>query len=349
MQRSVAGSVDGQVVERLVLANGELTVGLVTAGAAIHTLLVPDRNGTPVDVVLGLDDPTDYLRPHPYFGSVVGRYANRVAGGTFDLDGQTYHLDVNQDGNCLHGGSAGFHLQLWDAEVADDGHEVAVTMSRTSPDGEMGFPGALHARVTYTLRGRDLSLRFTASTDRPTVVNLASHVYVNLAGGGTVEDHELHIPASHITAVDDHLIPTGEFAPVAGTPMDFRSPKRIGADLRAADEQLLRAQGYDHNWVLDAPADGELRRAARVRDPASGRVLEVLTDQPGLQFYSGNFLDGTVVGKGGTAYRQGDALCLETQHFPDSPNQPTFPSTVLRPGETYDTTTVFRFSCGAVR
>jgi aldose 1-epimerase len=350
LQRSTFGQIGTREVERFELSNDRLTVGVLTYGATIQSLLVADRDGVPADVTLGFDDLAGYIGPHPYFGAVIGRFANRIAGGRFELEGEQHWLPVNRGPNCLHGGTEGFDRRMWTARPIEAPGAAAVELSLTSPDGDMGFPGTLEATVRYTLQGNDLTIAYAAVTDRTTVVNLTNHAYFNLAGAGagTIENHLLTLAASRYTPVDDDLIPTGELAAVEGTPMDFREAKPIGTHLRADDPQLVRAQGYDHNWVLDDAAldnaDGGGRRmAARAHDPGSGRVLEVLTDQPGLQFYSGNFLDGSLVGKGGRAYRQGDGFCLETQHFPDSPNHEHFPTTVLHPGESYTTSTTFRF------
>jgi aldose 1-epimerase len=291
--------------------------------------------GTVTDVALGYDDLDGYLGDSTYMGAVVGRYANRIAEGRFELDGVEHVLPQNHGTSTLHGGPQGFHTRLWSGREVPGGVELTLT----SEDGDMGFPGTLTASVTYVLDDDGLALTYGAVTDRPTIVNLTNHAYWNLAGGGTVEGHLLELPASRFVPVDDRLIPTG-IAPVEGTPMDFRTHQPIGSRLRAATDQLRHARGYDHAWVVDGAG---LRRAARVSDPSSGRVLEVLTDQPSVQFYSGNFLDGSVVGRGGVAYRQGDGLCLETQHLPDSPHRPDFPSTVLRPGERYAKRTALRF------
>jgi aldose 1-epimerase len=317
----------------------------LTYGATIQSLSVPDRHGVPADVTLGFDDLAGYVAPHPYFGAVIGRFANRIAGGRFVLDGEQFELPRNRGPNCLHGGTEGFDRRVWTPRPLDPADAVGVELRLTSPDGDMGFPGTVEASVTYTLQNDELTLAYAATSDRATVVNMTNHAYFNLAGAGSgsIEDHLLLLGASHYTPVDGDLIPTGELAPVDGTAMDFRGAKPIGADLRVGDEQLVRAQGYDHNWVLDPPPGDGQRLAARAHEPGSGRVLEVWTDQPGVQFYSGNFLDGSIVGKGHHAYRQGDAFCLETQHFPDSPNQAQFPRTVLRPGERYATATTFRF------
>jgi aldose 1-epimerase len=331
---------DGRPVERYVLGSGNLEASVLTYGAVLQSVRAPDAGGRPAEVTLGYDDLDGYLGDVGYLGAVVGRFANRIAQGRFTLDGAEHVLPSNHGSSCLHGGPEGFSARLWSAREVPGG----VQLSRTSPDGEMGFPGTLEVTVTYLLDESGLELRYAATTDRLTVVNLSNHAYWNLAGGGTVEDHVLRLPAASFVAVDADLIPT-EVTSVDGTPMDFRDPRRIGDRLRAPDPQLRHARGYDHAWVLDDAAAGQsLRTAAELHHPPSGRVLEVLTDQPSVQFYSGNFLDGAAAGRGGMALRQGDGLCLETQHFPDSPNRPDFPSTVLRPGERYATRTLFRLS-----
>ena len=331
---------DGRPVERYVLEDGDVQAAVLTYGAVLQSVRAPDAAGRPAEVTLGFDDLDGYLGDTGYLGAVVGRFANRIAKGRFVLDGVEHVLPSNHGAACLHGGPEGFSAQLWSAREVPGG----VELFRTSPDGEMGFPGTVEVAVTYLLDDDGLEVRYAATTDRPTVVNLTNHAYWNLAGRGTVEDHVLRLAASSFVAVDAGLIPT-EVSPVDGTPMDFRSPRRIGDRLRAPDAQVRHAQGYDHAWVLDeadADAPDGLRTAVELHDPRSGRVLEVLTDQPSVQFYSGNFLDGTAAGRGGAALRQSDGLCLETQHLPDSPNRPDFPSTVLRPGEQYATRTVFR-------
>lgn len=315
-------------------------------GAIIVRLLVPDRAGRLADVVLGYERVEDYVRANPYFGAVVGRVGNRLGGGRFTLDGRTYELATNNAPGglpChLHGGNVGFDKVLWTVESATP---ASITFRYLSRDGEEGYPGNLDVRVTYTL-GEDNALRvdYHATTDRPTPVNLTQHSYFNLKGEGEgdILDHVLTLRASRTTPVNAGLIPTGELAPVAGTPLDFTTPRRIGDRVDDAHEQLRFGRGYDHNWVIDG-ADGSLVLAAEVFEPASGRVMEVWTQEPGVQFYCGNFLDGSAVGKSGRAYVHRGGLCLETQHFPDSPNHAAFPNTILRPGETYRTSTVFKF------
>ncbi|MFF9000696.1 aldose epimerase family protein [Streptomyces achromogenes] len=337
---------DGTEVHRWSLENGSTRMKVLSYGGVVQSLQLPDRHGRYANVVAGFDDIADYAAKSPYFGALIGRYGNRIDAGRFTLDGKQYQLDVNDGGNSLHGGAKGFDKRVWDVEPFTEGTDVGLRLRYTSADGEMGYPGTLRARVTYTLtRHGDWRIDYEATTDKATVVNLTSHVYWNLAGEGSggIEDHELSIAAARYTPTDSGLIPTGELAKVAGTPFDFRHAKPIGRDLRAGHEQLVLAKGYDHNWVLDKGITARPEHIATLRDPRSGRTLKIATDQPGLQFYSGNFLDGTLTGTSGHTYRQGDALCLETQHFPDSPNHPAFPSTVLRPGQTYRTTTIHRF------
>ncbi|MFF5470222.1 aldose epimerase family protein [Streptomyces achromogenes] len=337
---------DGTGVHRWSLENGGTRMKVLSYGGVVQSLQLPDRHGRYANVVAGFGNLADYAAKSPYFGALIGRYGNRIDAGRFTLDGKQYQLDVNDGDNSLHGGAKGFDKRVWDVEPFTEGTDVGLRLRYTSADGEMGYPGTLRARVTYTLtRHGDWRIDYEATTDKATVVNLTSHVYWNLAGEGSggIEDHELSIAAARYTPTDSGLIPTGELARVAGTPFDFRHAKPIGRDLRAGHEQLVLAKGYDHNWVLDKGITARPEHIATLRDPRSGRTLKIATDQPGLQFYSGNFLDGTLTGTSGHTYRQGDALCLETQHFPDSPNHPAFPSTVLRPGQTYRTTTIHRF------
>ncbi|MGY1682250.1 aldose epimerase family protein [Geodermatophilus sp. SYSU D01176] len=348
---------DGTAVERWTLSNGEATMRVLTYGGVIQTLEVPDADGDVDNVVLGFPDLEGYLsEDDPYFGALIGRFGNRIAEGRFTLDGVTYQLPLNDGPNTLHGGPGGFSERVWTAADVSDDEVAALQLQLVSEDGDQGFPGTLTTTVTYRLDAESrLTVHYQATTDAPTVVNLTQHTYWNLAGEGSgdVYDHELQIDAGGFTPVDETLIPTGEIAPVEGTPFDFREPTPIGARIRQADQQLLYGQGYDHNWALDREDDGAregsdsedgLEEAAAVHDPDSGRTLTISTTEPGIQFYSGNFLDGTLVGTGGRIYRQGDGLVLETQHFPDSPNQPEFPSTVLLPGEVYDSTTVFELT-----
>ncbi|MEU7058690.1 aldose epimerase family protein [Streptomyces sp. NPDC046197] len=337
---------DGTKVHRWSLENGGTRMKVLSYGGIVQSLEIPDRHGRYANVCLGFAAIDDYVAKSPYFGATIGRYGNRIAGGRFTLDGTTYRLSVNDGVNSLHGGAKGFDKHVWDVEPFTAGSDVGLHLHYTSVDGEMGYPGTLRTKVTFTLtRHGDWRIDYEATTDRPTVVNLTNHTYWNLAGEGTggIHDHELTIAAGRYTPTDSGLIPTGELAGVAGTPFDFRRGKPIGRDIRAGHPQQVTAKGYDHNWVLDKGVTAGPEHVATLHDPHSGRTLRIATDQPGLQFYSGNFLDGTLVGTSGRTYRQGDGLCLETQHFPDSPNEPTFPSTVLRPGRTYRTTTIHSF------
>ncbi|SED46996.1 aldose epimerase family protein [Streptomyces sp. KS_5] len=338
---------DGTKVYSWSLANGGTRMKVLSYGGVVQSLEIPDRRGHYANVSLGFDNIEDYVAGSPYFGALIGRYGNRIGKGQFTLDGKAYQVNVNDGANSLHGGAKGFDKRGWDVEPFAKGSDVGLHLYYTSVDGEMGYPGTLKVKVTYTLtKYGDWRIDYAATTDKATVVNLTSHVYWNLAGegSGTIENHELKIDASRYTPVDSGLIPTGELAPVAGTPFDFRRTKRIGEDLREAHQQLLYGKGIDHNWVLDKGISPRPEWIATLKDPSSGRTLRMASTEPGLQFYSGNFLDGTLVGTGGRTYRQGDALCLETQHFPDSPNKPSFPSTVLRPGQTYRSTTIHSFS-----
>jgi aldose 1-epimerase len=332
---------DGTAVESFTLRNSRgIEVRAITYGAIIVSLRVPDRAGSFGDIVLGHDDLAGYVDKPAYFGAVVGRYGNRIAKGHFTLDGKTYTLATNNGPNHLHGGVRGFDKVVWKADAPAAG-ATSVTFRYTSPDGEEGYPGTLNARVTYTLSDKDeLTFEYSATTDKATPINLTQHSYFNLGTPGhDILGHELTLEADRYTPVDATLIPTGQLAPVSGTPFDFRKPTAIGARIGQDDEQLKRGGGYDHNFVLSGAGAG-LRRAVRLTDPGSGRTMEILTTEPGVQFYTGNFLDGTIKGKGGVVYKYRSGLCLETQHFPDSPNQPSFPSTILRPGKEYHSKTV---------
>jgi aldose 1-epimerase len=337
---------DGTAIESFTFTNAHgIEVRAITYGAIIVSLRTPDRTAALADIVLGFDTIDGYLVNSPYFGAVVGRYGNRIAKGRFTLDGTTYQLALNNGPNHLHGGVKGFNAVAWKGEPFSDGRGSGVVFSHISPAGDEGYPGALSMHVTYLLTDtNELSVAYEATTDAPTPVNLTQHSYFNLSGhdAGDILGHEVMLNASRYTPVDATLIPTGELATVAGTPFDFRTPTAIGARIGAADEQIVRGKGYDHNFVVE-PGEGGTRLAAQVFDPKSGRTLEVTTTEPGVQFYTGNFLDGTLKGKGGAVYGQRNGFCLETQHYPDSPNQPTFPSTILRPGQTLRSTTVFRF------
>ncbi len=336
----------GQTVHLYTLRNKNgIEAAITDYGGILVSLKTPDRKGGMADIVLGFDSLDGYLGQHPYFGTLVGRYANRIAKGRFTLEGKEYTLAQNNGPNALHGGLKGFDKYVWHAEPAGDNAQ-RLTLRHSSPDGDEGYPGMLNVMVTYTLTDEDeLRLDYAATTDKMTVLNLTNHTYFNLAGAGTILDHELELAASRFTPVNAELIPTGEIAPVEGTPFDFTAPRRIGSRINDPHPQIQAGGGYDHNFVIDGEA-GTLRRAAKVTEPATGRVLEVLTTQPGVQFYTGNFLDGTIKGKGGAVYHKRAGFCLETQHFPDSPNQPAFPSTVLRPGLEFTSTTVFKFSRG---
>jgi aldose 1-epimerase len=343
---------DGRVVHEYTLANGlGLQLTAITLGGIVTGLWVPDAQGQSGNVVLGFDNLDDYVHRNPSFGIIVGRYGNRIAGANFELDGQRHALTRNDGPNCLHGGAEGFGHRLWQAEPAapGPGEAQALLFSYTSPHGEQGFPGELTVKVRYALSATDNSWRidYEATADRATVVNLTHHDYFNLAGHGSVLRHRLTLPASRYSEVDKHLIPQ-RHASVEGTPFDFRAATPIVARIRQAHPQLLIAKGYDHNWLLDGELDAAgLRPAATLEDPHSGRRMDVLTSEPAIQFYSGNFLDGSLAGPEGRIYRQGDGLCLETQHNPDSPHHEAssdWPSTVLRPGEVWRSTTIHRFS-----
>jgi aldose 1-epimerase len=334
------GNVDGKPVELFTLSDGTLTVKITNFGAHIVSIEAPDRSGKKADVVLGFKDLAGYQADtKTYMGSVVGRYGNRIAKGTFSLDGNTYHIPTNDHGNALHGGTTGFDRKVWTSTKLANGVELTLV----SPDGDMGFPGQLTAHVRYTLEGSSLKIDYSATTTKPTVLNLTNHSYFNLGGenSGDVLKDIVQLNADRYTPTNSTLIPTGELAPVAGTPFDFRKPTPMGAHINDSNDQLKMAGGIDHNFVLNGGPG--LRTAAKVTDPASGRTLTVSTTEPGVQFYSGNFLDGSLTGVGGAKYGKHAGFCLETQHFPDSPNQPKFPSTELKPGQTMHSETVFTF------
>jgi aldose 1-epimerase len=337
---------DGTPVSLYTLKNSKgMEARITNYGGILVSLLVPDKNGRVDDVVLGYDSLSNYIKSSPYFGCLVGRYGNRIAKGKFTLDGKEYTLAVNNGANTLHGGLKGFDKVVWDAKEQQGKRGLSLVLKYLSKDGEEGYPGNLHVKVTYTLtENNELKIDYTATTDKATVVNLTHHSYFNLAGAGKgdILKHELMINAKKFTPIDEGLIPTGELKSVAGTPFDFTTPAEIGARINAADEQLKFGKGYDHNFVLDKKGKG-LSLAARVEEKRTGRVMEVLTTEPGMQFYSGNFLDSTNIGKGGVPYKFRYGFCLETQHFPDSPNKPDFPTTELKPGKTYSTNTVYRF------
>ena len=348
LEKKSWGSFDGKPVFLYTLRNSSgMEMTITNYGGTITTLKVPDRNKKFDDVVLGFDSLAGYMSKNNsgYFGALIGRYANRIAHGAFTLNGKQYHIPTNEGANMLHGGNRGFDKRVWDAKEISSHEGAGIELHYLSPDGEEGFPGNLDVTVRYTLGNRnDLRVDYTAKTDKDTVLNLTNHSYFNLsgAGSGTVLDHKLTLMADRFTPVDSTLIPTGAIESVDGTPLDFRKAMAIGARINANSEQLKLGHGYDHNFVLNS-SGGRLALAAKVEDPKSGRVLEVETTQPGIQFYSGNFLNGKAVGIGGP-FQYRSALALETQHFPDSPNHPNFPSTVLHPGETYHETTVYRFS-----
>jgi aldose 1-epimerase len=335
---------DGAQIDVLTLRNANgVTIRAITYGGIITSIDVPDRAGRPGDIALGFDSLAGYLTAHPFFGAIIGRYGNRIGAGTFTLDGAQYTLATNNGPNNLHGGEKGFDKQVWNAQAVPGRN--AIEFTRTSVNGEEGFPGNLSVRVTYELTDKnELIVDYFATTDKATPVNLTQHTYFNLAGEGSgdILGHQLTINADRYTPVGDTLIPTGELAPVQSTPFDFRQRTAIGARIDESHPQLKNGLGYDHNWVLNRSGDG-LQLAARVVEPISGRTLEITTTEPGLQFYSGNFLDGTIKGKGGHVYGHRAGFCLETQHYPDSPNQPAFPSTILRPGQEYRSKTVFAF------
>lgn len=336
---------DGREVTLVTLKNNHgVELDVINYGGIITRLITPDATGKPGDIVLGYDNLSQYLDNNPYFGAIIGRFGNRIAKGQFAIDGKSYQLATNDGDNHLHGGVQGFDKKLWQMQPFQQADSVGVELSYLSPDGEEGYPGNLQVKVIYTLtNNNELQMQFQATTDQTTPVNLTQHSYFNLAGAGSILEHQLEIPAAQITPVGAGLIPTGELQAVAGTPFDFRTAKAIGRDIEVEDAQLKLGLGYDHNFVLKATVDDSLVLAGRVLEPTSGRVLEVWTDEPAVQFYSGNFLDGSLTGKG-VHYGHRSGFCLEPQHYPDTPNQSTFPSTLLKPGETYSAQIVYRFS-----
>jgi len=336
---------DGVEVHVFTLTNSKgVEARIINYGGTVLSLKVPDRNGIMGDVVLGFDNLDDYIKKSPYFGCLVGRFGNRIAGGKFSLNGKSCVLAKNNGENSLHGGLKGFDKVVWAATTKMTADGPALGLNYVSNDGEEGFTGTLSVTAVYTLtEDNALALEFTAVTDKDTVVNLTHHSYFNLACRGDVLDHVVTVNSDTFTPVNVSLIPTGEVKPVGGTPFDFRKPEKIGARINSQDQQIKFGGGYDHNWVLNKPA-GKLGLAATVTEPVSGRVMEVLTTEPATQFYTGNFLDGTLTGKGGWVYAKRNGFCFEPQHYPDSPNQPAFPTTVLKPGQTYKNTIIYRFS-----
>lgn len=338
---------DGSLVEKYILTNEKgMQVSIITYGGIITSILMPDKKGKMEDIVLGYDNLADYEKNNPYFGAIIGRYGNRIANGKFNLDGREYDLAKNNGKNHLHGGLKGFDKVIWKAETTTSKEEVILTLIYSSKDGEEGYPGSLSSKVIYRLtKDNELKIRYEAETDKKTIVNLTQHSYFNLSGDPktTILDHELKLNADGYLPVDETFIPLGNIAPVKNTPFDFTQAKLIGKDIQAEDEQIKRGLGYDHCWVLNSSEKGT-RLAAVVEHKKSGRMMEVYTDQPGIQFYTGNFLDGTnpIKNQKGT-YGHRSGLCLETQHFPDSPNQANFPTVILNPGEKYQTETIFKF------
>lgn len=345
------GQVGGTPVSRYTLTNGHgMRVRILTYGGVIQSIEVPDRTGHVDNVVLGFPTLDGYLNntgsEKTYFGAIIGRYGNRIAKGTFPLNGNQYHVPINNNGNSLHGGTVGFDQKVWQASPQTSSDSVGLELQYLSPAGEMGYPGALMTTVTYTVDQKNqLRINYRATTDAPTVVNLTNHSYFNLAGENTlgIYSQKLTLNADHYTPTDSTQIPTGQIVPVKGTPFDFTSPTAIGEHITANDPQLLLAHGYDHNWVINRGNDAGMMQAAKVEDPQTGRTLTVSTTEPGLQFYTSNFIDGAFTGTSGHIYRQGAGFTMETQHYPDSPNRPEFPSTTLNPGQTYDSTTIFGF------
>jgi aldose 1-epimerase len=345
MKEPFGKTLDGQAVDIYTLhsTNG-MEARIMTYGGTLVSLKVPDKSGNFGDVVLGCDSVQDYQKQTAYFGALIGRYGNRIAKGQFVLDGKTYQLDKNNNGNSLHGGTNGYDKVIWIAKPVPTDSGPSLELTYVSKDGEEGYPGTLKIKAVYKLTDDNgLRIEYTATTDKDTVVNLTGHSYWNLAGKGNILDHVVMINADKFTPVDEGLIPTGVLQPVDGTPFDFRTPTAVGARIEQVNEQIKFGKGYDHNWVLNKET-GKLDVAASLYDPTSGRMMQVLTTEPGVQFYSGNFLDGTVTGKGGWVYQFRNGLCFEPQHFPDSPNQPNFPSTELKPGEKYHNIIEYKFS-----
>jgi aldose 1-epimerase len=341
---------DGRRVERFTLSNASgASVAILSYGGIVQSLNVPDRDGAIGNVVLGFADLEGYVERSPYFGCITGRYANRIAGGRFELDGTTYQLPVNHGGHCLHGGFSGFDKKVWAVAEFSRNGDPGLRLTHTSPDGDEGFPGTVDVECTYVWTvDNALEVHYVAKTDKPTVITLTNHSYFNLAGegSGTALGHELEVNADRYTPIGENSLPTGEIAPVAGTPFDFLTPRTLGERIRDGHEQLLLGRGYDHSFVLNR-TDGDtttVEFAARVVEPASGRALEIMTTEASFQLFSSNNLDGSLAGTSGRMYRQGDAVCLEMQALPDSPNKPNFPSAVLRPGDVYDSTTIYRFT-----
>jgi aldose 1-epimerase len=349
-ERGPFGTADGRPVEAVTLTNGKgVSARIISYGATLQSLKVPDRSGKVADVALGYPDMKGYVEVPNYFGATVGRFANRIKAGTFSIDGEAYKLAVNNGPNALHGGVKGFDKRLWSIESIASGATARVVLKYVSADGEEGYPGQLTVTATYALdEQNNLRVDYVATTTRPTIVNITNHSLFNLAGEdarATVYDQILTIPAETVTPVDKTLIPTGEFRPVAGTVLDFRTPTAIGTRIRdGSNDQIVVGQGYDLNYVVSRTAPPSLQLMARIEDPASGRIMDILSNQPGLQLYTGNFLDGTAIGKSGNAYRQGDGIALEPQIFPDTPNQPAFGSARLDPGQTYRNIIVYRLS-----
>ncbi len=346
IMKSDFGSKDGKAVDLYTLTNANgMQVKITNYGGAITSVIVPDKDGKMADVCLGFDNLEDYVAKSPYFGCIVGRFGNRIAKGKFELNGETYTLATNNDPNHLHGGVVGFDKVVWDGETFKAEDKVGVKLSYLSKDGEEGYPGNLNVTLTYSVTNdNEIVMDYEATTDKATHCNLTNHSYFNLkdAGASTILDHEMMIDADNITPVDNTLIPTGKLMPVSGTPFDFLKPEKIGARIGDDHDQLKFGLGYDHNFVVN-DVTGDMKMAARVVESETGRVLEVWSVEPGIQFYSGNFLDGSITGKEGNVYQQRSGFCLETQHYPDSPNQPNFPTTQLNPGETYKTQTIYKF------